>query len=111
MATLPTLTNERRPTPKFGRVNQRRPTPKFGRVNQYAPVVNDPDIVEGAALNRLGNTALDAFIRLQVREDKYMVEDATTKLKQAALDLAKGESGYLHVKSGDVGDDFHESGE
>jgi hypothetical protein len=96
MATLPTSNYDR------------RPTPKFGRVNQYAPVVNDPDIVEGAAISNLGNAMVTTFRRLQIQEDKYMVEEATTKGLQASLDLEKGENGYIHVKKGEVGDTFFE---
>jgi hypothetical protein len=96
MATLPTSNYDR------------RPTPKFGRVNQYAPVVNDPDIVEGAAISNLGNAMVTTFRRLQIQEDKYMVEEATTKGLQASLDLRQGENGYLGVKEDGIGETFHE---
>lgn len=89
-------------------INARRPAPSFGRVNQVRPVVQDPDVAVGRSIQGFGNAMLETFLRAQAREDKYMVEDATTKLKQASLDLAKGENGYLGVKAGDVDKNFHE---
>jgi len=79
---------------------QNRPAPRFG-----GPVsVPESDAVE-ASVSRLGESIAgfgEVLVKAQIRDDKYQVEDATTKLQQSMLDLSKGDDGFTKIKSGDV---------
>ena len=92
------------------RVTARRPVPSFGQADQANPVVASGDVPRGRAINQLGQAMMTTFLRAQAEENRYMVEDATTRLKQAQLDLAKGDNGFMHVRGADISKekDFHE---
>lgn len=77
--------------------------PRFGGALR-APEVVDPGLRQaGRSLAGMG----EALAKEKIKDDKFNVEDATTRLQQSMLDLRKGEGGYSHVKSGDVSKDFH----
>ena len=86
MARLPTIDN--------------RPAPRFGGALEVPKI----DVVERAT-SRLGESIAgfgEVLAKEKIKDDKYRTEDATTQLQQRTLDLAKGDDGYTHVKSGDV---------
>lgn len=83
-----------------------RPTPRFGGAPPQVPV-ND---AQPQALSELGSSIAgfgEILARKQVEDDKYRVEDATTRLKQRMLELSKGDEGFIHTRSGDVDSKFH----
>lgn len=82
-----------------------RPTPRFGGVTNLPPVGSQPEAMVqlGQSISGFG----EVLARKKIEDDKYRVEDATTRLKQKMLDLSKGEGGFIHTKSGDVNDKFH----
>jgi hypothetical protein len=85
--------------PKLPDTYDRRPTPKFGVTpDQARPVVRSGYSDLAAGLDSLGQS----FTRLKVRDDKYRVKDATTRMLERVQDIEKGDQGYKHVKGGDV---------
>lgn len=84
-------------------VGGERPTPRFGGVPE-APEMGGT----AEATSRLGSAIAgfgEVVLQEKIKDDKYRVEDAFTRLQQSALDLSKGESGWSHKKSGDVATD------
>ncbi len=83
-----------------------RPTPRFGGGAAQVPELN----AANRATSQLGQSIAglgEVLAKKKVENDRFQVEDATTRLQQRSLDLSKGEDGFTRVKSGDVGDKFH----
>ncbi|MGD9382203.1 MAG: hypothetical protein PVI03_07140, partial [Candidatus Thorarchaeota archaeon] len=89
--------------PEFGE----RPTPRFGGVVR----IPEKGQAKAQAVSSLGKSIAgfgEIMAKEKIKDDKFKVEDATTRLQQSMLDLSKGENGFIHVKAGNINDSFHE---
>ena len=87
--------------PKLPTPYGERPTPGFGRPLKVGPQVEPVD--NGYQQLAAGFKGLaDEIEKVQLRNDKYDVDDAITRLKQSILDRKSGENGWVHQKGANV---------
>jgi len=85
---------------------QQRPTPRFGGVTKLP----DTSGIEAEGSRAIGSSIQglgDSLLKMEIRDDKYAVEDATTRLQQKRLELSKGDNGFVQTRGGGINDKFH----
>ena len=83
---------------------QTRPTPRFGGAPAQLPKLD----AEARAKTNLGQSMVgfgEALAKAKIKDDKFQVEDATTRLQQRRLELRDGDGGFTTYKSADVAGD------
>lgn len=93
--------------PELPNTYDRRPTPRFGGVRQAAPVVAPGEIAEGQGLQRLGAEVASVFTELQLKADRFELENRTTEYRRDVLNLQRE---MQQRKSADVAEngDFYQ---